>query len=416
MLFDMSETGSAKRGRKPKPKLKRSDIQGTKYLARFMDLLAPLHDHCPDPKRNLHYDQFCAWLLLYFFTPALDSLRGLQKASDFKSIQRKLGLPRFSLGSFSEASQVFDPNLLVPILEQLGECLDDIEPDTRLRSLERRPTAVDGTLLHALPKMVWALWLDDEHRAAKLHLQFDLLKGAPVRATLTDGQGSETRQLRRQLQAGRLYVEDRGYFEYDLMADILQAGSSFVTRVANNIACDVLEERPISEADARRGVEADWIVRAGCKQNRQTIDRPLRLVRIHLRETGPERRRPNRVDAKTKMYRSRKSEYTLILLTDQMDLDVSLIGLLFRYRWQIELFFRWFKKVLQADRLLALSENGMTIVMYCALLASQLIVLWTGRKPTKRTFEALCFYFSGWIDDEDLQDHLDRLKTDDAIR
>lgn len=411
----MSEKSPGKRGRKPKRKLKRDDIQGVKYLARFMDLLAPLHDHGADPKRKLHYDEFCAWLLLYFFTPALDSMRGLQQASDFESIQRKLGLPRFSLGSFSEASQVFDPDLLVPILEQLGAYLGDIEPDKRLRSLDRRPTAVDGTLLHALPKMVWALWLDDDHRAAKLHLQFDLLKGAPERATLTAGQASETAQLRQTLQTDRLYVQDRGYFDYSLMADILKAKSSFLTRVANNIAYEVIEENPIAEADARSGVEADLVVRAGCQKNQQVIDQSLRLVRIRVRETGPPRRRPNRVDSKTKMYRNRKGDYTLVLLTDQMDLDVSLIALLYRYRWQVELFFRWFKKVLQADRLLALSENGMTIIMYCALIASQLITLWTGRKPTKRTFEAINFYFSGWISDEELQEHIERLKAVDSI-
>jgi len=98
-----------------------------------------------------------------------------------------------------------------------------------------------------------------------------------------------------------------------------------------------------------------------------------------------------------------------VLLTDLLDIDVVLISLLYRYRWQIELFFRWFKKVLQADRLLALSQNGMTIVVYCALIASMLIVLWTGRKPTKRTFEAICFYFTGWITGEELVMHLNRL-------
>ena len=127
-------------------------------------------------------------------------------------------------------------------------------------------------------------------------------------------------------------------------------------------------------------------------------------------------RRPNRVDAKTKLYRTRQTDHTLVLLTDQLDLDVSLIALLYRYRWQIELFFRWFKKVLQADRLLAESENGLTIVIYCALIASLLVVLWTGRKPTKRTFELLCFSFAGWLSDEEVIQHLGRLKPADPTR
>lgn len=403
----MSETVSG-RGRKPKPKIKSSDIQGAKFLVQIMDLLAPLHAHKADPKRHLHYDEYCAWLLLYFFTPALDSMRGLQQASGLKSLHRKLGLGRFSLGSFSEAGCVFDPELLVPIMEQIGARLNDLESSGRLRALDRRPTAVDGTLLHALPKMVWALWRDEHNRAAKLHLQFDLLKGAPCGAELTCAQESETRALERQLQSGRLYVQDRGYFDYDLMASILKADSSFVTRVRDNIVYDVVQENPVSPEAAKAGVEADRVVRVGATQSaRDKLDRPLRLIRIKGEDSTC---RVARVDSKTKLYRTHEVCHTLILLTDRLDLDAELIGLLYRHRWQIELFFRWFKKVLQAGHLLSLSENGMTLVIYCALIASMLVSLWSGRKPTKRTFEMICFYFSGWATEEELLAHIARLE------
>ena len=400
--------------RKRKPTIKDSDVQGAKHLRRVVELLRPLHDQRPDPKRRLHYDELCAWLLLYFFSPVLTSLRGLQQASDIDSLRRRMKLPRFSLGSFSEASTLFDPELLVPIMEELGAQLGDIEPDPRLRDLERRPVAVDGTLLHALPKMVWALWRDEEHRAAKLHLQLDLLKGVPEAAALTSGQASETRQLEAQLSAGRLYIADRGYFDYNLMAAILTRQSSFLTRVRGNIVYETVQERPIGEGAARAGVEADLIVRAGCKPNQRTIERPLRLVRIRVDTASSQRRGPKRLDSKTQTYRTDETEHTLVLLTDLMDVDVELIALLYRHRWTVELFFRWFKKVLQADRLLALSENGLTIVIYCALITSMLVVLWTGRKPTKRTYELLCFYFAGWVSDEELAHHLDRLALADS--
>jgi len=405
----MSEPVPQRRGPKPKPPLKSGQIQGAKYLTQILDLLAPLHAQRPDPKRQLHYDHYCAWLLLYFFTPVLTSMRGLQQASGFEQIQRKLGLSRFSLGSFSEAGNVFDPQLLVPIVERIAARLDDIEPDARLRQLERRPMAVDGTLLHALPKMAWALWLDDDHHAAKMHLQFDLLRGAPDQATLTGANAGETRELERNLSPGRLYVADRGYFDYDLMNAIMAAQSSFLTRVHGNVAYDVLQEKPIGEADARAGVQLDALVSVGTKHHRQKIARTLRLVRVHATAPDAPAPRASLVDAKTQMPRQRKADYELVLLTDQLDLDVETIALLYRERWQVELFFRWFKKVLQADRPLALSEGGMTIVVYCALIASMLVVLWTGKKPTKRTFEMICFYFAGWVSDAELLAHLERL-------
>lgn len=53
--------------------------------------------------------------------------------------------------------------------------------------MHRGLTAVDGTLLPALPKMARTLWVDDQHHAAKLHLHFNVFKGVPDYATLLDG-------------------------------------------------------------------------------------------------------------------------------------------------------------------------------------------------------------------------------------
>jgi hypothetical protein len=50
-----------------------------------------------------------------------------------------------------------------------------------------------------------------------------------------------------------------------------------------------------------------------------------------------------------------------------------------------------------------------TIQVYMALIASLLIALWTGRKPSKRTWEMLCFYFTGWATAEEVQRHIDNL-------
>lgn len=413
MITGMKQPAS--HARPAKPKIKPRDVQGAKFLAQIMDLLAPLHDHRPDPKRTLHYDEYCAYLLLYFFTPILDSMRGLQQICDFDKIKTKLGLPRFSLGSFSEAGAVFDPALLVPIIEQIGGRLDDIASDPRLTDLERRPTAVDGTLLHALPQMLWALWLDEDHRAAKLHLQLDLLRGAPLAAILTAAGASESQQLKAMLQAGRLYLTDRGYFDYTLLAAILAADSSFVARVRDNLGYVPLgEPRPLSAEALRAGVVLDQRVEVGSKNHRDLSGRPLRLVCLRVPASAPRTGRRTGGGCRAGLVPTPPGETTVWLLTDLLDVAVELIALLYRYRWQIELFFRWFKKVLQADRLLALSQNGMTIVVYCALIASLLVVLWTGKKPTKRTFELLCFYFAGWVSDEELLAHLARLAEADA--
>ena len=64
--------------------------------------------------------------------------------------------------------------------------------------------------------------------------------------------------------------------------------------------------------------------------------------------------------------------------------------------------------------LLSESADGIQIQMYCALIATLLIVLWTGRKPTKRTWEMVQFYFQGWASAEDLGAHIASLKKTEA--
>ena len=98
------------------------------------------------------------------------------------------------------------------------------------------------------------------------------------------------------------------------------------------------------------------------------------------------------------------------LLTDRLDLPAELVALGYRYRWTVELFFRWLKCVLGCKQLLTTSANGVALQIYTALIASLLIVLWTGRKPTKRTWEMLQFYFQGWASLDEFEAHLEKQK------
>jgi hypothetical protein len=286
--------------------------------------------------------------------------------------------------------------------------------DKRLQALDVTVVAVDGTLLKALPKMLWALWLDEDHRAAKMHLEFDILKGAPLRAQVTDANANERTQLKSSLSSGKLYCLDAGYREYSLLDNIIQKKSSFVVRLQDNTSYEIIEEHQLSKADREAGVKFDRTVRLGCKQKRDILSKPIRIIQIHYFDervlSGYKRK--SRVSSK-KTFRTRSPEHTLLIATDRMDLPAELIGLIYRYRWQIELFFRWFKCILGCQHLLSLSQNGIQIQVYCALIASLLIRLWTGRKPTKRTFEMICLYFQGWATMDELMTHIEGLKIED---
>ena len=383
-----------------KPEVQEKDLQGFKYLELLEPFLEQLHavgtarDRAGN--RDLYFDQYTSLILLYFFSPIVTSLRGLRQATELKKVQKRVGIPRVSLGSLSEASRVFDAAVLQGIISELaGRAL----PLANAKDFEalKGLTAVDGSLLPALPRMAWALWVDETHRAAKMHLAFEVLRGVPVKVSVTEGNGSEKDELRKMLEAGRLYAIDRGYAEYKLFQEIIDAKSSFVGRIRNDANWTVVEERPLSPKAKAAGILSDRVVWLGGKKSRKALKQKLRVIEV---ATG-------KID-------EQGNPEVLLLATDLMDLDADLVALAYRFRWSVELFFRWFKCILGCQHLLSHCENGVEIQVYVAIIASLLVSLWTGKKPTKRTFEMLCFYFCGMADEEELIAHLNKLKDQDT--
>ncbi len=376
--------------------LQPSDIEGLEYFDTLVPLLARLkgigtqRDRAGN--RRLFYDQYIGLLLLYFFSPTITSLRGLQQATTLEAVQRRLGVRPTSLGSFSEAARLFDAEALHRILQELAARAAPIVDGPDARQLLHL-TAVDGSIFRAFPRMAWALWKDSEHRGVKLHLHFDVFCGIPLDASMTHASGSETDQLRAMLRPGRLYVVDRGYLDHGLYREILEARSSFIGRIKDNGSYTAESECPLTVADRAAGVVSDErLKRVGTPHHKNELKHhQLRLIKV-------ERTNDEGVLE------------TWWLLTDRLDLPAELVALGYRYRWTVELFFRWLKCVLGCKQLLTTSENGVALQIYTALIASLLIVLWTGRKPTKRTWEMLQFYFQGWASLNEIQAHLEKQK------
>jgi hypothetical protein len=282
--------------------------------------------------------------------------------------------------------------MLRPILQELSAQAVPLTTGREAEALKGL-TAVDGSIFPALSRMAWALWQDAGHRGIKLHLHFDVLKGVPADATVTPAACSEGAALAGSLQPGRLYVLDRGYADYELFAKIVAANSSLIARVKDNTAFVVQEERSLTDAAKAAGVVRDVVIsRLGTSHHKDHLKCAMRLVIVHV------------VDRQGKATE-------LWLITDRLDLDAELVALAYRYRWSVELFFRWLKCVLGARHLIAHNQNGVTLQMYAALIVSLLIVLRTGRKPTKRTFETIQFHLLGWVSDDEFDAHLAALAT-----
>ena len=391
-------------GRKKREDIDQRDLKGFKFFKKIRPLLEPLHEAACERdrahNRELHMDQYMVLLLLYMFNPICVSLRAIQQASTLRKVQRVLGVPRSSLGSLSEAARVFDSELIKPVIQQLLAQCGPIRHDPRLEDIDAILTAMDGTLIPALSKMQWALWRKDRN-AVKAHVQFELLKGVPVAATLTEGNGDECDVLASRLLPDRLYVLDRGYARYGLMQKIINAGSSFVVRIRDNSVFEVIEERELSQDALDAGVVRDAVVRLGGPKSGKALARPVRIVEVACQ--------PHHKAHKNGRGGPEQGE-TILLCTDRLDLLAEVVGLIYEHRWDVEIFFRTFKHLLGCRHLLSTCENGIEMQMYAAIIACLLIALYTGRRPTLRTYEMLNFYFTGWADLDELQNHIDNLK------
>lgn len=354
-----------------------------KMLEDFRERLEPILAAAPrqatedDPRRTLTPGGYLALVLFAMLNPVLKTTRALCAGSHLRRVQEEVCGQAVSLGSFSAMQHVVDPELLAGLLRSLGKealpCFGEKNDREKIGEL----LATDGTLLPALPRMAWALWQNPQNRAGKLHLEFNVWQQIPVEFTVSDGNSNERTVWTSKLKAGACYVGDRNYgHDYRVLKEVQRAGARYVLRLFNNSLITRLEDpRPLSQADREAGVVEDVNVRLGKDE-----DGPCgRLVRVE------------------------KDGHTFLLFTNLEDIEAELVSQIYRCRWQIELFFKWIKCVLGCRHWLAESQAGVTTQVYCALIASVLLVLWTGSRPTKRQWEALQLYWMGWASLDELQ-------------
>jgi hypothetical protein len=405
--------------REEREQIREKDVQGLKYFRKLWPLFERLHEvGCQRDKagnRQLFMDQYCALVLLFLFNPCLRSLRALQQASKLKNVQRKLRCGRASLGSLSEATDVFDPERLREII---GELAAQVQPMRSVadKHLKQLVTAVDGSVVKTLSTIAQATYLKNRHgenkSAWRLHTHFDVDRGVPTRIDVSSGKNSgksdEKNMLRTRLQADHCYVMDRWFAQFKLFNEINVAQSSYVCRVRDNSRYDVIDSRPLSDEAIAVGLLSDEIVELGAGSSEsKRPDHPVRLIQVRTTPSTPRGKRPG---GKT----GPPSDGVLRIATNLVDVPAQIIADIYRQRWMIELFFRFFKHVLGCRHLLSTSRRGVEIQAYCAIIACLLLALWTGGKPTLRTFEMVCLYLQGWADEEELLAHLEKLKPQAA--
>jgi hypothetical protein len=217
--------------------------------------------------------------------------------------------------------------------------------------LEQTVYALDSTIIDlCLSLFPWALFRKKKG-AVKLHTLIDLRGNIPTVVFITHGKVHDVNILDALvIEAGAIYVMDRGYLDFERLCTIHQSSAFFVTRAKSNFDFKRLYSKPV---DKSVGVLCDQIVTLQGFYARKSYPDKLRRIKYH--------------DA----VKNKK----LVFLTNNLILPALTIAEIYRCRWQVELFFKWIKQHLRIKAFYGTSENAVKIQIWIAISVYVLVAI-----------------------------------------
>jgi hypothetical protein len=347
-------------------------VLGAKHVHSLERLVNQLREQTPHGNRQLFLDDVFVAYLLAFFNPALRTLRTIEDFSQTRQAQKHLTISKLCKSTLSDFNKLADPTRLQPILDQLRrEVLKPGQAQAAepLRALHRQILAVDGTFLKAASTVVWAIRRRGSKTGARLDFHVDVTTWLPELLVIPANGEGEAKTAQDAITDGAIHIYDRGIFSFELIQAHVPKAADFVMRVREpGPRCpklETIETRELTQDARDAGVTSDRLVRLVGSTHRKPPDLVLREVVITPAD-----------DPKNPVY----------LLTTLLDIDASIVGLLYRHRWQIELFFRWLKSYARFNHLISHNREGVLLNFYVAVIGVTLMYLHMGHRPSKHLF------------------------------
>jgi len=187
--------------------------------------------------------------------------------------------------------------------------------------------------------------------AVKIHTLLNVETAIPHFIHITDGLTHDVNILKElDFEPGAFYVMDRAYVEFKQLFRLNQAGAFFVLRAKKNLQ---FKRQYSRSKEGQEGIQADQIgMFTGFYAQKDYPDK-LRRIKSKDAQTGS----------------------TIVILTNHMSLEAQQIALIYRYRWRIELFFKWIKQHLRIKSFWGQSENAVLIQIYSALCTYLIVAI-----------------------------------------
>lgn len=304
------------------------------------------HFSCLDQFRCLAFAQL-TW------RESLRDIEACLNAQASKLYRLGFRAPHIARNTMSNANAVRDWRIYADFAQHLIGMARELYAGDTLPDLEGLDTvyALDSSTIDlCLSVFPWAPFRSTK-AAIKLHTLLDLRGSIPSFIYISDGKMHDVKVLDLlQPEPAAFYVMDRGYLDFERLARLDDAGSFFVTRAKSNTQ---VRRRYSRYVDRSTGLVCDQTVVLTGYYTRKGFDSPLRRVKFNDPETGK----------------------TLVFLSNNFALPAMTIAKLYKYRWRVELFFKWIKQHLRIKAFFGESENAVKTQIWSAVCVYVLVAI-----------------------------------------
>ena len=280
--------------------------------------------------------------LLFCFIYKVSSLRSLSVELQTNQICKDLELSYTPFSTLKDAFTRFKSEYFKTIFENLLKNITLLDVSYLKEIGIFR--VIDGSLFPTLKQMSWTSYREGKN-AFKLHFSFDLNHMIPTQFFVGTGNSCERHMFLKMVESGITYIADRGYFSFMLVEKIICMQAFFILRVKEKM---IFETEKILE-----------------------IDKDLPICFVNVTDSiGKFKNDPNK--NVMRLIRFQVWDSCFIIATNRFDVSTLNIIILYAYRWQIELFFKYIKITLNGIHLLNNSENGIEIQFYIVMILAVL--------------------------------------------
>jgi len=318
----------------------------------FGALIAPLQKYLKENSKSI--DKICGsrkflfqhftFTMIFAYLMQISSLRKISNKTKYSDTAKRLGISHFAWTTvrdgFTRFHQEFFIKLYRSVLENSNLISNKTIDEYGFISL------VDGSIFSTISSMCWAEYKKNK-RAIRLHMEMSLNQMVPLEFIGQKANSSERTFLLSIVRQGVTYIADRGYFSFNVANAINQAYAFFILRLKNNMKYDVGKVLNVTgKMPACLKNVTDELIRF-------TNDKHQKVYRVIIFDV---------LDSK------------FILCTNRLDLTTLDIIKLYAYRWQVELLFKFIKRVIGGIHLFNHSPNGVNI-QFCLLMIMSVLYL-----------------------------------------